>query len=789
MRKFTPIAAALLSLSFGNAFAAKDDIALLELERVALEKAVEVYYPSKQLADKAAITFHNQLLETNREAGFMVMELNDEDKSKLKSFGFSFKSADDYVAKRSKQITKLQQKLAERAKNPQATDGEVIDGFPCYSTVEGTFNQVGQLANAYPGLTEWVDIGNSWTKDNATDGLLSSGFDIKVLQLTNKQTTGDKPILFIHSAMHAREYATAELTLRFAQQLLTSYGTDADSTWILDNHQVHILFHLNPDGRKKAETGLLWRKNTNLNHCASSPQSIGTDLNRNFSMFWHSTANGSSGNACSETYRGPTAASEPETQAIEAYVRSIFEDKRGPNENDAAPLDTTGIHIDVHSYSELVLWPWGHTGTPAPNGTQLQTLGRKLAYFTGYTPQQSIGLYATDGTSDDVSYGELGVAAYTFELGTWFFQDCAEFDNKILPDNLKSLMYAAKVVGAPYITPAGPDVASITLNGNANAQIDAGTDVQLQVSIDDSRYQNGNGAEPQQNIVEAEYYFNQMPGSDGASAIAMSDVDGTLDSANESFEATISTEGLADGKYLIAVRGKDADGNWGAVSAGFIMVGEQVTVNNPPSASFTQACNGMECSFDASASNDIDGTIANYHWSFSDGTDVAGPDVSSVQHAFAAHGEYEVSLTVTDDLGASTTTFSTVTLENLAPVADFSINCTDNSCQFDGASSTDADGTIASYSWAFGDGHTDEGATISHTFAAAGSYGVDLTVKDEFGASATKVSSVTVTMPTTPEPTPEPTPNTSSSSGGGGSFGFAGLMLLLGGLIRKKRLL
>ena len=51
----------------------------------------------------------------------------------------------------------------------------------------------------------------------------------------------------------------------------------------------------------------------------------------------------------------------------------------GPNDNDAAPSDTSGIHIDIHSYSELVLWPWGSTNQAAPNGSALQTLGRKFA--------------------------------------------------------------------------------------------------------------------------------------------------------------------------------------------------------------------------------------------------------------------------------------------------------------------------------------------------------------------------------------------------------------------------
>ena len=159
-------------------------------------------------------------------------------------------------------------------------------------------------------------------------------------------------------------------------------------------------------------------------------------------------------------------------------MRSLWPDRRGPAKTDAAPADTSGIHMDIHSYSELVLWPWGDTKTVAPNGIAMQTLGRKFAFFNGYMPQQSIGLYATDGTSDSVSYGELGVAAFTMELGTSFFQSCTSYESTVKPKNLPALMYAAKVVRTPYLTPAGPDVTVLKLsNKAATTGVKAGTAV------------------------------------------------------------------------------------------------------------------------------------------------------------------------------------------------------------------------------------------------------------------------------------------------------------------------
>ncbi|RPI34251.1 MAG: hypothetical protein EHM70_03430, partial [Chloroflexota bacterium] len=86
-----------------------------------------------------------------------------------------------------------------------------IQGYPCYRTVEETFASAQAIANRYPYLAKWVDVGNSWEKD-APGG--SPGYDLLVLRLTNRAVSGPKPRLFLLSAIHAREYATAELSLR-----------------------------------------------------------------------------------------------------------------------------------------------------------------------------------------------------------------------------------------------------------------------------------------------------------------------------------------------------------------------------------------------------------------------------------------------------------------------------------------------------------------------------------------------------------------------------------------------
>ena len=238
---------------------------------------------------------------------------------------------------------------------------------------------------------------------------------------------------------------------------------------------------------------------------------------------------------------------------------------------DPVPEDATGIFMDIHSYGELVIWPWGFTNTAAPNGSALQTLGRKFSFFNDYEPDQAINLYPTDGTTDDFAYGDLGLAAYTFEIGTTFFQDCSTFANTILPDNLPALVYAAKTSRSPYLTPAGPDALDITISPTI---VSVGNAVFLNATIDDTRFSSNNGIEPIQNITAAEFYIDTHPWETGAISYTLSAKDGNFNSPIEEVTAMIDTTGFSMGRHTVYIRGQDANGNWGAISAVFISLSE-----------------------------------------------------------------------------------------------------------------------------------------------------------------------------------------------------------------------
>ncbi len=720
MRFFSLVAILLISSAWGQA---KDTRQLIAFEQQSWQNLVQVQARTKEEFVKLSISHHGELLESDKEALTVTLNLSDIQLEKLKRLGFTVSAAESWKRQRTAQLNQL---LNRKITKQQIS----IPGYPCYPTVEETFADAEQLATDHATLAQWIDVGDSWNKTRER-----GGYDLWVLKITNQTVTEEKPILFVHSAMHAREYSTAALNLDFAKQLLNDYATDADTRWIVDYHEIHLMFQMNPDGRKFAESGLYWRKNVNDLHCEGSP---GVDLNRNFSFFWDWTDGiGSSGDACSSTYRGPYAGSEPETEAVENYVRSLFSDNRGEDDSDAAPLDTSGMHIDLHSYSELILWPWGHSYDAAPNGPQLQTLGRKLASFNDYYPTQSTGLYPTDGTSDDVSYGELGVAAITFELGTEFFQACEVYNAEIKPDNLAALKYAAKVVRAPYLLPAGPDLLQLRGNTSAQPQIRPGDSLTITVTADDTRFNNNNGSEPTHNITAVSYFVNTPPWQTGATPIAMNASDGNFNSGVETATAEIDTTGWALGEYMIYTQAEDNAGNVGPVSALLVTVNN----NQSPVADFSVTCDDLNCQFDASNSSD-DSAILSYQWQISDGTELTGVTAS---HSFSELGSYQITLTVTDDQGAIGEHNMTLelTAPNQRPVADFSVTCQHLNCALDASNSSD-DSAINSYEWRISDGTRLSGQTVNHTFTAKGTYNIELTVVDDANANDVETKSVTV---------------------------------------------
>ena len=237
---------------------------------------------------------------------------------------------------------------------------------------------------------------------------------------------------------------------------------------------------------------------------------------------------------------------------LRPICRVCFPDARGAEADDAAPADTSGVFLDIHSHGQT------HTGAVGATRPQRHPTGRSSRrsdaswrFSTDTRRSRLIGLYQASGTTDAYSYGELGIASYTFELGTTFFQDCDSFEETIVPQNVQSLRYALKVARTPYITPAGPDAVGVSLSaGSVAPGVLPDTLVTLSETLNDGRYSTANGTEPEQTIAAGEYYVDVPPWGENPSAVALwTPEDGVFDETEEDATASIDTTGWSPGRH------------------------------------------------------------------------------------------------------------------------------------------------------------------------------------------------------------------------------------------------
>ena len=210
----------------------------------------------------------------------------------------------------------------------------------------------------------------------------------------------------ITAGVHAREWIGPATAAFVASELLAGFGRDnaSETTTWLSRYEVVVVPLVNPDGYEYSWTDdRLWRKNRRP--AGDSRRCMGVDLNRNADVKWGGV--GASPNPCSTEFRGPSAASEPEVAALQAFVRS---------------LDNRAVGVDLHAYGQLVLRSYGYTTLPSPNDAHLKGLGDgmrdaiRAVHGTVYTSERAGELYPTTGSIDDWFTDEAGMYGWTIEL-------------------------------------------------------------------------------------------------------------------------------------------------------------------------------------------------------------------------------------------------------------------------------------------------------------------------------------------------------------------------------------
>lgn len=264
---------------------------------------------------------------------------------------------------------------------------------------------------------------------------------INIRITSNAAKTFSKPAIVFMGTHHAREHLSTEMPLMLARYLVEEYNKgNQDIVRLVNTREINIIPMVNPDGVEhdiSSGNYRMWRKNRRDNKDGN----WGVDLNRNYGFGWGT--GGSSNRTSSDVYMGPKPFSEPETQAIKAFVES---------------KTNITILLSFHTFSELILYPWGGRDEPISNERDRrvhETMARTMSQWNNYRPQKSSDLYIASGDTTDWSYGEHGIISFTFELdpkSMWsggFYPGQSKIP-VVFRKNLQPCLYLIDLADNPY---------------------------------------------------------------------------------------------------------------------------------------------------------------------------------------------------------------------------------------------------------------------------------------------------------------------------------------------------
>ncbi len=374
-----------------------------------------------------------------------------EDMDRLRATGLPFEvQIEDLQALADAEARQIQEAQAQQRAAAKAGAAAVasLDWYNAYKTYDEYSAYTDQLVATYPGVVSRVAVGTS---------LL--GNPIWALRIAAPGAPADRPAILLFGLQHAREWVTGMAVMYLAEQLAGGSSGDPRVARALSSFQFLVVPVMNPDGYKHAwTTDRYWRKNRRANAGGST----GVDLNRNWSAGW-GLSNGSSGNGSSQTYRGTSAFSEPETQVMRDFV---------------AARPYIKAQFDIHSYSQLILSPWGYTSTlPANNSLYLDLnavlkAGMKSVYGLTYTTGPTYTtIYPASGVSTDwaAAQGRLGWGFECRDTGTFGFLLPAE---QIVPQGrelLGAFLDFADAIDGPVrlVFPSTPPPTTLASNAPA----------------------------------------------------------------------------------------------------------------------------------------------------------------------------------------------------------------------------------------------------------------------------------------------------------------------------------
>ncbi|MDY0285494.1 MAG: M14 family zinc carboxypeptidase [Bacteroidales bacterium] len=368
----------------------------------------------------------------HRDGRFITLELASGDLKKLQAKGIPYSVIEE-------DVSAFYRKRLEAAPDPDDTfsEWEIPENFTLgsmggYLTLEEVMEQLDNMHTLFPDLIS--------ARQPASEITTVEGRTLYWVKISdNPETDEEESEVFYNSLIHAREPAGLMHLIFYMYYLLENYDSDPEIHYLVDNTEMYFMPVVNPDGYNYNHTtnpngGGMWRKNRFLN----SNGTYGIDLNRNFGYMWGYDNEGSSPEPSSDTYRGTGPFSEKETLILKEFCEA----------------HEFRIALNYHTYSNLLLFPWGYEALLCADNERFMTFGTLMTTENGYTfGPTATTIYPANGGSDDWMYGEQEtknkIFAFTPEVGSsadgfWPAQ------SRILPlcrENMQQSLYAARFAG------------------------------------------------------------------------------------------------------------------------------------------------------------------------------------------------------------------------------------------------------------------------------------------------------------------------------------------------------
>ncbi|NWR58637.1 CBPA2 Carboxypeptidase, partial [Bucorvus abyssinicus] len=265
--------------------------------------------------------------------------------------------------------------------------------YGTYHTLEEIYTELDHLVAEYSSIVSKLQIGQSYEK--------------RPLYVLKFSTGGsNRPAIWLDAGIHSREWVTQASAIWIARKIASDYGKDPSITSLLNRMDIFLLTVSNPDGYVFTHTtNRMWRKTRSKNQGSLC---IGVDPNRNWDAGFGGRSPGASSKPCSESYHGPKANSEVEVKSVVNFIKNH---------------GNIRAFLTLHSYSQLLMYPYGYKCTKPADYAELDAVGRSAAnsirslYGTTFRVGTICNvIYQASGGSIDWSYDNGIKYSFAFEL-------------------------------------------------------------------------------------------------------------------------------------------------------------------------------------------------------------------------------------------------------------------------------------------------------------------------------------------------------------------------------------